>query len=87
MMKIVTEILEKKETDKTYIKYVSALVDYTIKDLNVAGYTDIIIKEWNSLRKIHEKKTKHPHNFFLHYLSLSKGNYHSLTYQNLKYLF
>ena len=44
---IVTEVLEKKETDKTYIKYVSALVGYAIKDLDVAGYTDIIIKEYS----------------------------------------
>lgn len=36
--------------DKTSIKYVSALTRYAISDLEKAGYTDIIIKEWNSLR-------------------------------------
>lgn len=36
--------------DKTYIKYVSALVNYARRDLEAAGYADIIIKEWNSLR-------------------------------------
>lgn len=52
---IVTDVLEKDATDKTYIKYVSALVGYALKDLEVAGYTNIIIKEWNSLRINTEK--------------------------------
>lgn len=52
---IITDVLEKDSTDKTYIKYVSALVGYALKDLEVAGYTNIIIKEWNSLRINTEK--------------------------------
>lgn len=47
---IVSEVLEKNETDRTYIKYVSALTGSAVRDLEAAGYTDIIIKEWNSLR-------------------------------------
>lgn len=47
---IVVDILEKAATDKSSIKYVSALASYAIKDLEKAGYTDVIIKEWNSLR-------------------------------------
>lgn len=47
---IVVDVLEKNPTDKTSIKYVSALTRYAIFDLEKAGYTDIIIKEWNSLR-------------------------------------
>lgn len=47
---IVVELLEKPENDKTAIKYVSTIAKWTISELETAGYQDIIIKEWNSLR-------------------------------------
>lgn len=47
---IVMEVLEKQEDDKNAIKYVSTLINSAIKDIQKAGFSNVIIKEWNSYR-------------------------------------
>ncbi len=47
---IIEDVLEKDPGDKNAIKYVSRLSQLAIKDLEKEGYTDVIVKEWNSLR-------------------------------------
>lgn len=47
---IAVDVLEKDANDLNAIKYISTLARLAIKDLEAAGYTEIIIKEWNSLR-------------------------------------
>lgn len=47
---IVQDVLEKEPGDRNATKYVSALYRMAEKDLEEAGYTGIIRKEWNSLR-------------------------------------
>lgn len=47
---LVQDVLEKPQDDLNAIKYVSTLYRMAAKDLAAAGYPDIIIKEWNSLR-------------------------------------
>lgn len=47
---IVQDVLEKDADDLNAKKYVSNLFRMAVKDLEAAGYTGIICKEWNSLR-------------------------------------
>lgn len=47
---IAVDVLERSADDLNAIKYVSRLSQLAIKDLATAGYEDVIIKEWNSLR-------------------------------------
>lgn len=47
---IVMDVLEKPMDDLNAKKYVSTLFRAAEKDLEKAGYTGILIKEWNSLR-------------------------------------
>lgn len=47
---IVTDVLEKTADNKTSLKYVSALLKYAAEDLKSAGFENIIIREWNSVR-------------------------------------
>lgn len=47
---IVMDVLEKPMDDLNAKKYVSALFRSAEKDLAQAGYTGVIVKEWNSLR-------------------------------------
>lgn len=54
---VVKDVLEKSPEDKTAVKYVSALVKYATEDLEAAGYENVIIREWNSIR-INVNKTE-----------------------------
>lgn len=47
---IVADVLEKPENDLNAKKYVSTLIKMAGRDLEQAGYTDIILKEWNAAR-------------------------------------
>lgn len=47
---IVIDILEKEPSDLNAVKYVSTLVRRAMKDLEEAGYPDVIIKETKSVR-------------------------------------
>lgn len=47
---IVADVLEKEPDDLNAKKYVSTLFRMAARDLEEAGYPDIIRKEWNSLR-------------------------------------
>lgn len=47
---IVTDVLEKPKDDLNAKKYVSALIKVAVRDLEDAGYSDIIVKEWNAAR-------------------------------------
>lgn len=52
---IITDVLEKHADDLNSKKYVSALYHGLVEDLAAAGYPDVVVKEWNSLRIIPEK--------------------------------
>lgn len=47
---IIQDVFERDPDDLNAIKYVSTLYRSASRDLEKAGYTDIIVKEWNSLR-------------------------------------
>lgn len=47
---IVADILEKDPSDLNAVKYVSTMIRRLIKDLEAAGYTDLVIKESKSVR-------------------------------------
>lgn len=47
---IVMDVLEKDADDKNAIKYVSTLIKSAQADLEALGYSNIILKEWNSVR-------------------------------------
>lgn len=47
---VAVDVLERDPEDINAIKYVSRLSQLAIKDLKAAGYENIILKEWNSLR-------------------------------------
>lgn len=45
---IVTDVLEKPKDDLNAKKYVSTLIKMAVRDLEDAGYADVIVKEWNA---------------------------------------
>lgn len=47
---IAADVLEKPENDLNAKKYVSALIRSAADDLRKAGFADVILKEWNSVR-------------------------------------
>ncbi len=52
---IIEEVLEKSPDDLNAAKYVSTLSRNLIKDLEKAGFNDIVVREWNTLRIAKEK--------------------------------